>query len=99
MKGLILQFPSAEVRGDFKKSFLINAKKSKAYEKAFIFSDIEDKMLGIELDKEVDGALSCALVTIKGHDKIKLSGVGLCRIDPIDLPEGTSVIMTIGGIE
>ena len=56
-------------------------------------------MLGIELDSEVDGALSCALVTIKGHDKIKLSGFGLCIIDPIDLPENTSVLMTIGGIE
>ena len=98
MKGLILQFPSAEVREGFKKSFLANAKRSKSYEKAFIFTDIDSEMLGIELDSEVDGALSCALVTIKGNDKIKLSGVGLCRLNPIDLPEGTSIIMTIGGL-
>ena len=58
MRGLILQFPSAEVRGDFKKSFLINAKKSKAYEKAFIFSDINDDMLSkLGIDYKPDDEL------------------------------------------
>lgn len=97
MKGIVIEFSSADEREGFKKAFLLNCKKSKTYNKAFIFSDIEENMLGIELTDEVDGALSCALVTIKGHNKIKVSGVGLCRMDPIDLPENASVIITTGG--
>ena len=94
VKGLIISFSSANEREGFKKTFLLNAKESRSYEKAFVFSDIEDTMLSIELDKEVDGALSCALITIKNSVKIKLSGVGLCRMNPIDLPEGASVMIT-----
>lgn len=97
MKGIIISFSSTEVREDFKKSFLINCKKSKTYDKAFLFSDVDDTMLGIELADGVDGSLSTALITIKGHDKIKITGVGMCRIDPMDLPEGSHVMITIGG--
>lgn len=93
MKGIIIDFPSAEVRGDFKKSFLINAKRCKVHEKAFSFTDIPENYLGIEINDDIDGSISCALITIKGHNRIKISGIGMCRFDPIDLPDGASVLV------
>lgn len=94
MKGFCIEFSSKKDREGFLKSFLASMKKSKTYDKAFSFSDDGDKVQGIEVLDECDGAITCALITIKGTVKIKITGVGMSRIDPVELPEGASVMIS-----
>lgn len=93
MRGIIVTCLSKADREEFLKSFLLTVKKSKSYEKAFNFSDDGDCMQCIELTDEVNGALSVAMVMIQDRTTIKISGVGRCRLDPIEIPEGAFVVV------
>lgn len=93
MRGLIVTCLSKSDREEFLKNFLLTVKKSKSYEKAFSFSDDGDCSQFIELTDEVNGAFSVALIMIQDQTKIKLSGVGRCRLDPIELPDGAFVVV------
>lgn len=93
MKGIVINCPSKESREEFLKNFFRTIKKSKSYEKAFILSDDGDCMECIEVTDEVNGALSVVMIMIKDTVKIKVSGVGMCRLDPIELPEGAFVVV------
>lgn len=94
MKGIVVEFQSKEDREGFLKAFLASMKKSKTYEQAFAFSDDGDKVQGIEVAPDVEGAISCALITIKSHTRVKITGVGMSRIDPVELPDGASVMIS-----
>ena len=93
MKGIVVTCPSKESREEFVKNFFRTVKKSKSYEKAFILSDDGDCMECIEIGDDVNGALSVAMIMLNDTVKIKITGVGRCRLDPIELPEGAFVIV------
>jgi len=93
MKGLLINCPSKEAREDFLKSFLVQCKKSKTREGIFTFSDDGENIQCIEISDDTNGAISVALIMIKDHTTIKISGVGHCRLDPVVVPEGANVII------
>ena len=93
MRGLVINCPSKEAREDFLKEFLLVSKKCKPYEKAFEFKDDGDCIQMILLSDEVKGAFSCAMIMVEARTKLKISGIGLCRMDPVELPNGTTVTL------
>ena len=93
MRGLVINCPSKEAREEFLKEFLLVSKKCKPYEKAFEFKDDGDCIQMILISDEVKGAFSCAMIMVEARTKLKISGIGLCRMDPVELPEGATVTL------
>ena len=93
MRGFVINCPSKEAREEFLKNFLLISKKCKPYEKAFEFKDDGDCVEVLILTDEVKGAFSCSMIMIEGRTVLKVSGVGLCRMDPVEIPEGATVTL------
>ena len=93
MKGILITCPSKEAREDFLKSFLLTCKRCKTKPDVFTFSDDGENIQSIEIADDCKGAVSVAMVMINDHVTIKISGVGQPRLDPVEVPENSTVII------